>query len=112
MSRRLIHLLILVLAWVFPAAAESADCGCGAAEQPCTQETLTTVPMPDTVRAPVSEAMEFTIASCWGCGSSTMDFLPVFLVASILFLPMAAVQRVVCGPDHLIVLRLGDCNAT
>jgi hypothetical protein len=109
MSRRFIPLSILVLVLALPTVAESADCGCGT--QPCTQETLTTVPLPNTVRETMSEEMEFTIASCWDCGG-TMNLPSAFLVASVLFMAMAGVKRVVCGPDHLILLRLGDCNAT
>ena len=105
MSRRFSFLVILILAVSFPITAE-ANCDCEAGEQPCTQEALVTVPLPDVTmaQAEVGQEMVFTMPmECWDCGVTNP--LP-FLLFGLLFSAMIALKRVMFGSDRLIVLRL------
>jgi hypothetical protein len=106
MSRRFSTLAIFILAVSLPAKADDANCGCEATRQPCTQEALVTLPLPDVKVAQVQTGQEmvFTMPmECWDCGVTNP--LP-FLLFGLLFSAMIALKRVIFGADPLIVLRL------
>jgi len=87
------------------AAPLHASCGCEAADRPCVEETLATVPITAPAAVHVEPVgMDFSLQECWDCGSPN-DFLPAFVIALLLLPPLIALKRL-AGAEALIVLRL------